>query len=212
MNLTRRSALAAGVAVGLAGCLGDGGDQSSDPTAGSEETSLGVPVSGNPDASVTMEVYEDFSCPFCGDFKHGIYPQIETEFLEPGDIRYEHRDFPIPVNEWSRPVANAARAVHDEAGDEALFEFTHEIYHHLGGYSYEVIESVANDLGYDGDAARDAAETEPYDDVITADRERGESLGVGGTPTVVVDESIVEFDEDTPAIESIRNAVEDAKD
>ena len=205
MDFTRRSVLATGVVAGLAGCLGD--DEPTD-----EETTHAVPVSGNPDAPVTMEVYEDFSCPFCGNFKHGIFPQIETEFLDPGDVRYEHRDFPIPVNEWSRPVANAARAVQEEAGDEAFFEFTHEIYNHLGGYSYDVIESVADDLGYDGDAARDAAENESYDDVITADRERGESLGVGGTPTVVVDESIVEFDEDTPAIESIRIAVEDAMD
>ena len=205
MNLTRRSVLATGF-VGLAGCLGGG-----DVEPGSEETDLGVPTIGDPDAPITVEVYEDFSCGFCQQFKRQLFPVIETRWIEPGEVRYERRDFPIPVDAWSVPVANAARAVQDTEGDEAFFTFTDEAYEYLGQYSYDRLATIADELGYDGAAVRSAAEEERYQTSIDADHARGESLGVGGTPTVVVEETIVEPDEDTPMIVGIEEAIEDAK-
>ena len=196
MDYMRRSflgtAAAAGAVVGLAGCLG--GDETPDP-----------PVAGDPDADVTVTVYEDFSCQFCRDFKEDVYPQLETEYLEPGRIRYEHRDFPI-VDEWSWSVADAAREIYETEGDDAFFAFADEIYEHMGSYSYDAIESVASDLGLDGAGAREAAEEETHRSTIEASQSYGQSNGVEGTPTVhingePVDLQAIAFDQVAVPIE-----------
>ncbi len=187
MNVPRRMILASvggsGVAS-LAGCLGGsgGGNGEFEP-----------PVAGDPDADVTVAVYEDFGCPSCATFKQSIYPQVRDSFIDTEEIRYEHHDFPNPTDEsWSWPVANAARAVYESEGAETFWAFSDAIYEHIGAYSYDVIESVATDVGADGDAVREAAESESYQSTIEASRSAAESRGVGGTPSVFVDDEEID--------------------
>ncbi|ELY88158.1 disulfide bond formation protein [Natrialba hulunbeirensis JCM 10989] len=183
MNQTRRAFLGTTTAVGLgvvAGCLG-----SEDPPE--------PPVTGNPDADVTVTVYEDFSCPFCRDFKLGVFPELEEQYLEPGDVRYEHRDFPVIDSPWSWEIPSAAREVFESAGNDAFWEFTTEIYAYQGSYNYGAIEGVADEVGADGSAVREAAEDESHRSTIEADRSYGDSNSVGGTPAVFVDGDAVEF-------------------
>ena len=213
MEVTRRSVLSTaatvGLGVGIAGCLGDEGngtDEIDDPPE--------PPVAGDPDASVTVTVYEDFSCPACLAFKQGVYPVLEEQYLEPGEIRYEHRDFPVVNDDWSWYVPSAAREVYETEGDEAFWSFADEIYAHQGSYSFEAIESVADDLGLDGAAAREAAEDERHRSVIEDNQAYGEAAGVPGTPGVVVDGDVVEFvesdDFQTMALERTTEAIEAA--
>ena len=229
MRPTRRTLLTAGCVAVLAGCLDAGDDDSegeaadhddsaesdeeAETTADREDSASGeltAPVWGDPDADVTMEVYEDFSCPACQQFKLEIFPAIADQYLESETIRYEHRDYPLPVDDWSEPVANAARAVQDLEGDEAFFAFVSDVYAHQGAYSYDRLESVADNLGYDGEAVRDAAEAGTYQATLEADIARGEELGVTGTPNVFVNGSQVEFEEGTPAMETINEAIDAA--
>ncbi|MDQ2049162.1 thioredoxin domain-containing protein [Natronolimnohabitans sp. A-GB9] len=205
MRLTRRAVLGATAATGLgsvAGCLG-----SEDPPE--------PPVAGDPDADVTVTVYEDFACPACGAFKQNVVPVLEEDYLEPGQVRYEHRDFPLPVDSiWSWAVASAAREVFEEGGNEPFWSFSSEIYDYLGSYSYDAIESVADGLDVDAAAVRDAAEDDAHRSTIEADHDYGDSNGVRGTPTVLVDGDQVEFVDDGEfaemALERTSAAIEDA--
>ncbi|ARS91659.1 DsbA family protein [Natrarchaeobaculum aegyptiacum] len=183
MQSTRRAFLGAtalGLGASLAGCLGS--DEPPEP-----------PVAGDPDADVTVTVYEDFSCPACRDFKLGAYPTLREEYLEPGLVRYEHRDFPVVDDSWSWYVPSAAREVYETDGNEAFWEFSSAIYEYQRQYSFDVIEEVADDLGLDGAGVREAAEDETHRDVIEADSSYGQSNGIQGTPTVLVDGQAVEF-------------------
>ncbi|THE63472.1 disulfide bond formation protein [Salinadaptatus halalkaliphilus] len=201
MNLTRRGLLGTAAAAGTgiaAGCLGS--EDAPDP-----------PVAGDPDADVTVAVYEDFSCPYCRDFKLEVFPQLEEAYLDSGAIRYEHRDFPIPVDDtWSWAVASGAREVFESDGDDAFFSFAGEIYEHQNGYGYDTIESVADDLDLDGPSVREAAEDETHRDTLEADRSNGESNGVGGTPTVFVDGDIVDLE--AIAFDPVAAAIDDARE
>ncbi len=202
MKLTRRTFVAAGSAgvVATAGCLG-GEDEVEEP----DEPPLPIPVVGDPDASVTVRVFEDFSCPGCREFKLGVYPEIEAAYIDSGDIRYEHHDFPIPVDEtWSWGIAGAARSVQEQGGDEAFWSFASEIYEHQGSYSYEAIETVAENVGVDGEQASSDAEEGVYRDQLEELRANAEEAGVSGTPTVVVNDSVV--DPEFSAIEAAIDA------
>lgn len=178
-------ALAAGGTVALAGCGGG---------AGGGET-LPPPVAGDPEAGVTLAVYEDFACPHCARYNEEGFPGFESAYIEPGEIRYEHHDLPIPVaNPGSWEAANAARAVQDRAGDEAFYAFAARVfanYTQIPDAGPSLYESVADDLGLDGVAVRSAAIDRDYQATVEADRQAGDDTGVSSTPTFVLDGEIV---------------------
>lgn len=205
LDYSRRNFLAASAAgtAALAGCLGGNGGSggNADPEAIDTDDR---PALGAASAPVTVTAFEDFGCPSCARFKSQVLPALIEEYVQTGDVRYLHADFPIPVDEeWSQPVANAARGVFEAADNDAFWLFSSAIYEHQGSYSLDAIEAVADDVAEVGGAARTAAENREYDSVIDADRDRGESWGVSGTPSVFVDEAAVD-----PTYEDIESAID----
>ncbi|WP_256403391.1 DsbA family protein [Halorubrum salinum] len=224
MKHTRRSLLA-GVAatgvVGAAGCLGGSGDGGgSGATVGLDtgeydcdlteptDPDLGFrPTLGDPDADVLVQAFEDFTCPHCATYKLEAFPTIREEYLASGDVRYEHWDFPIPVNEtWAVPVASAARGVGARGGNEAFFAFSTAVYESQGSYSGEAIGAAAETAGGDPCAAMADAEYSAYEEASMSDRSEGESIGVSGTPAIFVNGDPV----DGYGADAISTAIESA--
>ena len=219
MERTRRSLLAAGATVGVvgaAGCLGggsDGGESAID--TGEYDCSLSEPTDpnldyrptlGNPDADVTVQAFEDFTCGHCATYKLDHFPTIREEYIDPGDVHYQHWDFPLPVNEtWAVPVASAARGVGARNGDEAFFEFASAAYESQGDYSGEALGAAAEAAGADPCAVLSDAEFTAYEEAAQSDKSEGESMGVSGTPTIFVNGSPVE---EGYAAESIAAAID----
>jgi len=221
MEHTRRSLLASAAAagvVGAAGCLGGGGGS----TGGENTIDTGEydcdrsepsdpdldyrPVIGDPEADVVVRAFEDFTCGHCATYKLEHFPTIREEYVDPGEVRYEHWDFPIPVNEtWAVPVASAARGVGARQGDEAFFAFASAVFESQGSYSGEAIGAAAEAAGADPCAAIADAQFAAYEETSMDDRSEGESMGVSGTPTIFVDgEPVDGYDANTvsAAIES----------
>ncbi|SNZ17604.1 Protein-disulfide isomerase [Natronoarchaeum philippinense] len=226
-HLSRRRVLSlagAGAVGALAGCLSLGdtpqsgdnapdssGDNAPDPSGDAVE-SLPTPVQGDPESSVTVAVYEDFSCPHCRTLHLNTYPDIVSEFVESDRIRYEHHDFPIPVDErWSWGVAGAARAVQDEVGDDAFFEYAALAFEEQGSYSVDVLADLAGQVDAPADAVRAAVENNTYSPVLEADRNAALERGVRGTPTVFVDDEQVDLDSGDSQFAAIRSAIEAAE-
>ena len=219
MMHTRRSLLAdaaaAGV-VGTAGCLGGDGSGSGTPLdTGEYDCDLSEPTDpdldyrptlGDPEADVVVQAFEDFTCGHCATYKLDHFPTIREEYIDPGDVRYEHWDFPIPVNEtWAVPVASAARGVGARQGDEAFFTFSSNAYESQGNYDGEAIGAAAEAAGGDPCAAIADAQFTAYEEASMSDRSEGESMGVSGTPTIFVNGEPVE---EGYAAESIAAAID----
>lgn len=169
-------ALGGGVAGGLAGCLGGGG-----------EPELPAPVRGDPDAPVLVQSWEDFRCPHCRTFHLQTLPRIVSEYVEPGRARVERHDFPIPLDEWSWSLATAGRSVQARQGDGAFWTFTDYVYQHQSEASVGVVSAAASEAGADPGAVRNEMQEGTYRDVVEADRRQGRDNGVDGTPAVFVD-------------------------
>jgi len=225
MQRTRRSLIASAASVGVigaAGCLGGGGGGGaggSDDSGGDGSDTLDTgeydcdlseptdpdldyrPVIGDPDADVVVKAFEDFTCGHCASYKLEHFPTIREEYIDPGEVRYEHWDFPIPVNEaWAVPVASAARGVGARNGSEAFFEFATAAYESQGSYSGEAIGAAAEAAGADPCAAIADAQFAAYEEATMSDRSEGQSIGVSGTPTIFVDGEAVEgYDADAIA-------------
>ncbi|MFD1565346.1 DsbA family protein [Haloarchaeobius amylolyticus] len=203
MRTTRRSTLVAlGGTLALsttAGCLGGSGESLPDDCDGGEvETveSLSRPALGPEDAAVTVDVFEDFACGHCATFSNNVYPQIESNYIEPGDVRYRYFDYPIPVDEtWSWRAASAARAVQDRTDAETFFSFAKALYEEqsrLGEDGYQFIREVADDHDIDGCTIAAAADQEAYREVVEADKQTGDDRDIPGTPAVFVDGTLLE--------------------
>lgn len=205
------SSTTAGVAATLAGCsaLFDGSrpDELADVEA---DRQLPRPELG--DGPVTVDVYEDLGCGACRQFQNEVFPEIESELLEPGEITYHHYDFVVGAADESAAMANAARAVQAEThtDDDPNGDF----------FEYKAAVMVADDRSDDGlatladtvetgadpDAVASALEDGTYYPTLASDWDHGEDAGVEATPTVVVDGDEIE---DPFDIEEITTAVED---
>ncbi|MFW5905245.1 MAG: DsbA family protein [archaeon] len=213
MLRTRRDLLRVGgiaLATGIAGCFGSNDSPTEDGTSDETDlvTSLPTPTLGPDDAPVTVAVYEDYACPHCKTYALDTLPKIRSEYVTEGIVRYEHHDFPIPVDDrWSWQAASAARGVQETVDVEAFFDFSTALYENQGSFSLDLIESLAEEVGADPAPIRTAADDEVYRRVLESDREQGLDAGVEGTPTVLVngsDTSRYDWDTVSRAIESAR--------
>ncbi len=196
---TRRGFLAtsAVAAVALAGCSGDAAIDPDEIDDGDR------PGLGDESAPVTVTVFEDFACPHCRQFNVQVKPAIERQYVDPGDVRYLHADFPIPVDEtWSYAIGSAARAVFEEAGNDPFWDFAAAIYEQQGSYSFDTVESVAEETADIGEGARSAAENDGHREYLDEERQLGDRWGVNGTPSVFVEDEQVDLDAIGDAIES----------
>ena len=200
MERTRRSLLAGAASlgvVGAAGCLGGGGGGGSNSLdAGEYDCDLEEPsdpnlefrpVIGDPESDVVVQAFVDFTCGHCATYELEHFPTVREEYVAPDEVRYEHWDFPIPVNEaWATPVASAARGVGARQGSEAFFEFASAAFESQGSYSGEAIGAAAEAAGADPCAAIADAQFAAYEEASMSDRSEGVSMGVEGTPTIFV--------------------------
>ncbi|MFC7142808.1 DsbA family protein [Halosimplex aquaticum] len=199
---------AATVAAGLAGCGGLVSQPGSGGTATARDVSLPAPTLGSDDAPVTVGVYKDLACPACRQFNAQVKPNIASEYVEQGVVRYEHYDFPLDMHEpQSYTAANAARAVQHEADDETFFAFTDRLFDNQSDLGPGTYADLADEEGVDGDAVRSAAEGRTFRTVIREDKQQGIDAGVRGTPTVVVDGSML----DGFGWGTVRSAIESAR-
>lgn len=49
---------------------------------------------GSPYAPLTIVMYYSLTCPHCHDFQEKVLPEIKTEFIDKGLVRFVFRDFP----------------------------------------------------------------------------------------------------------------------
>lgn len=206
-TLSRRSrraflgTLAAGSVV-LAGCVGgddetENGDEEGE-NGESETAPDWPPVRGDPEADITLEVYEDYTCPACHQYNELHFPAIEHEYLELELIRYEHRDFPFRV-EQSWQAASAARKVFNEHGNDDFWAYKSELM--AAGARVEddapdIFGEIGSNLSLDAEAIQNAATERSFDSGAESDRDRGEEFGVPGTPAFVVNGELADGLED----------------
>jgi protein-disulfide isomerase len=209
--ITRRRLLAAG-GIGLSAVAGgyvlleQVGGPSTPTCSVSPPADLDAPRLGDLNAPVTVAEYVDFSCPHCREYALNVFPQIRREFVTSGAVRYVHHDFPIPVDDWSRPAANVAREVQRLGGAEAMFAYSTALFRHQDRYSYSLFAELADGLNADIDSekVRHAAKTGAYCKLLNAEIERAVDRGVSATPTVFVNEKKLE----APSVEQLRTAIQ----
>lgn len=143
-------------------------------------------IEGDAKAPVTLIEYSDFQCPACGAF----YPMIKKLLQEKaGTVRLVYREYPLVA---LHPNGLAAAHAGEAAGLQGkFFEYHDQLFEHQTEWSPEKdptgkFDDYAKTVGldvsrFDADRTSDAV-----DNAINDDRKSGDSIGVSGTPTFIV--------------------------
>ena len=173
-------------------------------------------IKGNPDAAVTLVEYSDFECPACAQF----YPYLKDVVDKYGaDLRFEYKHFPlVTVHPKAVPAAIAAEA----AGQQGKFWEMHDLlFENQATWANSVnanayFEEYAEEIGLDVGLFRRHMDSSLIRDAVNADFEEARSLGLSGTPTLILngEEMVIETfgDLDTQVAAAIASTVSGTQD
>ena len=192
---TRRTLLGSvggAASFALAGCLGGGsgsGDESSEGVALADHPlgeNLGDWPHLGPDpfeAPATLVVLDDPSCSRCAAFHQGTVAELESQYVESGELSIAVRPYPV-VYAWGEPAAHALEAT--LARDESVFwDLLEHYFAEQGSFTTDnVLDQTETWLGENTDldaaAVIDAVDSDSVTSQIEATLAAGEEAGAGG--------------------------------
>ena len=162
---------------------------------------------GKVDAPVVMVIYSDFACPFCTQFAQNVEPEL-NKLVKEGTLRIEWRDL-AQISETSPLAAQAGRAA---AKQGKFWEFHDAVYAAADPqghpeYTEDSLVTFAKKAGVaDIDRFRtdmNAAETVS---AVTEAKEHAHSIGITGTPFMIVGETFISGYQDAEYMKAVINS------
>ena len=154
----------------------------------------GDPFIGDPNAPVTMAFWFDYQCPFCKQFDTTVTTQLYTNYVKTGKLRIVFKDFQF-LGQDSLAAAEFARGVWELYPDQfyTLYQAMFAAQDQEGDQGFcdqasIVTMTKAQVPGVDADkvVALVAEKKSAYDAAIKADYDDGTSMGVNGTPAMII--------------------------
>lgn len=152
----------------------------------------GRPYVGSSDAQVDLVSYEDFFCPYCGRHNEESVPQIMTNYVETGQVKYYYKHLPVVGGEDPAIASECAL----EQSNEAFWVFKYNQFDNLDqlrdlnqnnpGLYDETMVEWAGELGLDTDRFETCYNNRETAQQLQADSNEAQSLGAQATPTIFV--------------------------
>lgn len=144
---------------------------------------------GRADAPVQIFEFADFQCPGCGEFARFVSPIIKQRYVQPGIVRYVYYDFPLSMHPHAFLASRAARCANEQG---KFWEYHDVLYGRQSEWSAQrdatdsFIEYARDVPGIEQGKFRECVRSDRYAREVTENMKLGESLGVGGTPTIFI--------------------------
>ncbi len=142
-----------------------------------------MPQRGPDDALVTIAMFSDYQCPFCGRVEPTLARIRETY----GDrVRIVWRDNPLPFHDNARPAAEAAREAYAQGGDAKYWQMHDAMMEHQTELDRAHLEQYAQAAGLDMTRFRAALDNHTHAAGIDADMAVAAGVGARGTPAFFI--------------------------
>jgi len=139
-----------------------------------------LPIRGEKDAPVTIVMWSDFQCPFCGRVEPTI-TKVLTDYK--GKVRLAWHDLPLPFHQNAMPAAMAARA----AAEQGKFWDMHDkLFANQTNLDRPSLDKYAQEIGLNMSKYKAAMESEKFKKEISADSDAGAKIGARGTPAFFI--------------------------
>lgn len=154
------------------------------------------PTKGSPTATVIIEEFADYQCGACAS----LHPKMQEVYAKYGNkIKFIFRNFPLKVpahdKAYEAAVATEAAAKQGKFWEMQNLLFTRQKDWSSSTDFKKVLEDYAKQIGLNYDQfTTDMAGLETKSRV-DADLQRGNAIGVRSTPTVVLNNRIISFEE-----------------
>lgn len=169
----------------------DGQQPAAEPAA--EQAAAGVtspvsgadarPLLGDEDAPVTIDLYSDFGCPFCGRHDRETEPELIARYVDTGQARIVWHDVPFQ-GPTSVRLHVAARAAERQ---DRFWEFKEATFRTDGrDASPELLQALATESGLDLDRFEADLADPVLEQLVIADLRSAQAAGVSGTPAFVI--------------------------
>ncbi len=141
----------------------------------------GAPFRGQADAPVTLVEFSDYQCPYCRRHFNTVLPQLVTEYVETGKIKYVLREFPIVSLHPKAPKASEAALC---AGEQGRYWGMHDLmFQNPKQLAVPDLKQSAETLGLDAAAFAECLDGGSYTEKVRTDIADGAKAGVRGTPS-----------------------------
>ena len=143
-------------------------------------------VKGNVSAAVALIEYSDFQCPACRSYS-SMLKQLESEFGT--KVAFIYRHYPLYQ---IHPNADLAARAAEAAGKQGKFWEMHDMLFDKQSAWSPLLNPIgqfkeyAVSLGLDGEVFTKDIQSEEVSKAVADDYQRGDKIGVMGTPTFVL--------------------------
>lgn len=145
----------------------------------------GRPYRGAENAKLTIYEYSDFQCPFCDRARQNV-EEVLRQY--PASVRLEYRYFPLS----SHPRGFASALAGACAEEQGKFWAMHDLmFNNQEALEDADLEKYALQAGMNVAGFQKCVSSAAAASKVSADKAHGDSLGVQGTPTFFIGQSVV---------------------
>ncbi|QDP39358.1 DsbA family protein [Radiobacillus deserti] len=172
----------------------------------------GQPTLGDSDAPVTVVEFGDFKCPSCKAWGESVYPQLVKDYVDTGKVKFSFINV-LFHGEESERASLAAEAVYQQSPEDywtfhkALFSEQPED-HSAEWVTIDKMLEVAETIPtIDGNQLESSMQSEEIAEKVQRDAALVEEFNVELTPTIMINNKMVE---DPFDYEKIKSVIEEA--
>ncbi|MBP3950795.1 DsbA family protein [Bacillus suaedae] len=170
----------------------------------------GQPLLGNVDAPVSVVEFGDFKCPSCKAWGEAVLPLLEEEYINNGSVNFSYVNV-LFHGEESEIGSLAAESVLKQSPSDywtfhkQLFEAQPESQNHDNLWlTIDAVVDIANGIpSLDSSLLRESIEQQDEIAEVNKDTQLVNEYNVTSTPTVMINEKVVEDPFDYEMIKSI---------
>ena len=141
------------------------------------------PFKGNGTAKVAMIEFSDYQCPFCSRYSRDTLPQIASDYIDTGKIRYVFRDLPLSFH---KQAFKAAEATHCAGAQGKFWEMHDLLFQNQTALAPEQLATHGKTLGLNEPAFKECLDAGKFAADINKDIADAGAAGITGTPAFLV--------------------------
>ncbi len=141
------------------------------------------PVRGPANALVTIVMFADYECPFCG---RGYDTVVKLLKAFPGKVRLAYRHYPLPNHKGGKRGAEVAHCAMKANGLATFWKLHDKLYQNMDGFDDKTLLAAAKAVGADIAKVKACLADKTQLAPLTADMTLGTKLGVDGTPAFFI--------------------------
>jgi protein-disulfide isomerase len=172
------------------------------PTGNAAETNAAPPadkllvrgderhVYGDPKAPVSLTVFSDFQCPYCGKAAPTFKDIVDKN---QGKVKLVFRQFPLPGHQYAQKAAEAAEAAGAQNKDK-FWEMHDKMFANQTALTENDLIKYAGEIKLDVDKFTNALKSGQYASIVKGDLADAQKLDLPGTPSVYINDQLADND------------------